>query len=139
MSEKITVKTILKKDIRLIWQAWTSPEHIVNWNFASDDWQCLSADNDLKEGGVFSYRMEAKDGNMGFDFSGRYTHVDEHRLIEFDLDDGRHVKIKFTETSEGVKIIETFETEKSNSEDMQRQGWQAILNNFKKYTEDKNE
>lgn len=131
--QRITVSTIVPKDITFVWERWTKPEHIIHWNFASDDWACPSALNDLQVNGRFSWRMEAKDGSFGFDFTGRYTRVDEHQRIEYQMDDGRLVSISFTEHLEGVELLETFEAESENSVELQSQGWQAILNNFKKY------
>jgi uncharacterized protein YndB with AHSA1/START domain len=118
-----------------------NPAHITGWNFASDDWECPQASSNLEEGGTFSYTMAAKDGSASFDFTGTYTNVVLNELIEYDMDKApneeipRHVKIEFIETSSGVKIIETFDTENENPIEMQRGGWQAILENFKKYVE----
>jgi uncharacterized protein YndB with AHSA1/START domain len=119
-----------------VWEVWTKPEHIVRWAFASDDWEAPAAENDLRTGGRFKTAMAAKDKSMSFDFTGVYTNVKEHELIEYDIDDSRHVKVEFTGLPEGVKITETFEPENTHPETMQRSGWQAILDNFKKYAED---
>jgi uncharacterized protein YndB with AHSA1/START domain len=108
----------------------------VRWAFASDDWEAPAAENDLRTGGRFKTAMAAKDKSMSFDFTGVYTNVKEHELIEYDIDDSRHVKVEFTGLPEGVKITETFEPENTHPETMQRSGWQAILDNFKKYAED---
>lgn len=118
-----------------VWDAWNNPSHITHWAFADDTWEAPSAENDLRIGGKFKTVMAAKDGSASFDFAGTYTNVIEHQLIEYDMTDGRHVKIEFSETPEGVKVVETFDPENENPEDMQRDGWQSILNNFKKYVE----
>lgn len=136
MSKKaITVQTIIKAPMSKVWEYWNKPEHIKKWAFASDDWEAPAAENDLRTGGKFKTVMAAKDKSSSFDFGGVYTTVKEHKLIEYDMDDGRHVKVEFTELPEGVKITETFDPENENSEEMQRSGWQAILDNFKKYVE----
>lgn len=135
MNEPITVQAIIKKPIDDVWNAWNKPEHIKGWAFASDDWKVPNAQNDLRIGGKFKTRMEAKDGSNGFDFEGTYTEVKKHELIEYKMSDGRHVKVLFKNTPNGVEITETFDPENENSRDMQRTGWQSILNNFKKYTE----
>ncbi|WP_316931032.1 SRPBCC domain-containing protein [Flavobacterium rivuli] len=108
---------------------------MVKWSFASDDWHTTKAENDLRVAGTFSSRMEAKDGSFGFDFEGVYDEVETNKLIAYTLGDGRTVKIKFTDTGNETHIAETFEAETVNSEELQREGWQAILDNFKKYTE----
>lgn len=131
----ITVKTLVNAPIELVWECWTQPEHIVHWNFASEDWQCPSASNPLVEGEKFSWRMEAKDGSMGFDFWGTYTRIEFQSALEYTLGDGRLVRIQFEENQDGIELTESFETEGTNSDEMQRAGWQAILNNFKKHVE----
>ena len=141
----ITVENIIKAPISKAWEFWNKPEHIRKWAFASDDWEAPEAENDLKEGGRFRTKMAAKDGSESFDFGGTYTAVQEHKLIEYDMDESlsigstegkkRHVKVEFAEVPEGVKVIETFDPENVNTEEVQRGGWQAILNNFKKYAE----
>lgn len=131
----ITVETAISAPIRKVWEFWTKPEHIVNWAFASDDWEAPSAENDVRVGGKFRTVMAAKDQSTSFDFTGTYTAVKEHSLIEFDLDDGRHVRVQFNEIPDGVYITQSFEPENENPEDMQRFGWQAILDNYKKYVE----
>jgi uncharacterized protein YndB with AHSA1/START domain len=131
----ITVETTLNAPIEKVWDYWTKPEHIVNWAFASDDWETPSAENDLQEGGRFKTVMAAKDKSSSFDFAGTYTAVKEHELIEYDMDDKRHCKIVFEPTPEGTKVTTTFDPENINPLDMQRQGWQAIQDNFKKYVE----
>lgn len=135
---KITIETTVHASFTRVWEYWSRPEHITKWAFASDDWEAPEAENDLREGGKFRTRMQAKDGSAGFDFTGTYTRVKEHELIEYDMDDGRHVKVTFAQTPEGVTITTIFDPEKENPIEMQRQGWQAILNNFKKYVEIKN-
>ena len=135
LKEKITVKTTVNKPINEVWKRWTSPKDIVNWTFASADWHSPEAENDLKIGGKFRTRMEAKDGSMGFDFEGKYTNVELHKIIEYVLEDGRNVLISFEDLNEKTLITETFDPETVNSLAMQKDGWQAILDNFKKYTE----
>lgn len=132
---KITEQTMIKAPLSKVWEYWNKPEHITKWAFASDDWEAPAAENDLRTGGTFKTTMAAKDKSTSFDFTGTYTAVKEHELIEYDMVDGRHVKVEFAETPEGVKISETFDPEQENSEEMQRVGWQAILENFKKYVE----
>lgn len=131
----ITIQTLIKAPIETVWDAWNKPEHIINWAFASNDWEAPTAENDLRTGGSFKTRMQAKDGSEGFDFEGVYTNVEDKRLIEYDMSDGRHVKITFEETPEGVKVTEAFDPENENPEEMQKSGWQSILDNFKKYAE----
>ena len=129
------MKTTVNSGVERVWAAWVQPEHITNWNFASDQWHCPSAEIELVEGGRFSYRMEAKDGSTGFDFAGQFTRVEEHKLIEYMLEDDRRVSIDFTETSGSTSIVERFEAEDEFSGEQQRQGWQSILDNFKIYVE----
>jgi uncharacterized protein YndB with AHSA1/START domain len=131
----ITLKNIVKTPIKKVWEFWTKPKHITNWAFASDDWEAPAAENDLRVGGKFKTVMAAKDKSTSFDFTGTYTNVEEYKVIEYDLDNGRHVKVEFEKTPDGVKVTETFEPENIYSEEMQRSGWQAILDNFKKYAE----
>ncbi|GEC78721.1 SRPBCC family protein [Flavobacterium aquatile] len=131
----ITVKTTVTASIEKAWDFWTNPKHITKWNNASDDWHCPKALNDLKTGGKFSFTMAAKDNSMSFDFEGTYTNVIEFKLIEYTIVDGRKVKISFEETQNGIEIIESFEPETMNPENLQRQGWQSIIDNFKKYAE----
>ena len=134
---KISIETIVKSDIATVWSSWVTPEDINQWNTPSDDWHNPSSTNDLRVGGRFSYRMEAKDNSMGFDFEGTYTKVIEKELIEYDMDDGRSVSIKFEPVEDGIKVVETFDAEDENSGEQQRQGWQSILNNFTKHVESK--
>lgn len=133
----ITVQAHVAAPIEKVWEFWTEPEHITQWNFASNDWQCLSATNDLRVGGTFSSRMEAKDGSAGFDFGGTYTEVVPRARIFYVMSgaDERKVDVTFTVVDDGVLVTETFDAETENPVDMQRAGWQAILDNFKKYVE----
>ena len=131
----ITVSITVNAPITKVWACWNEPEHITKWAFASDDWEAPVAENDVRTGGTFKTVMAAKDKSESFDFGGTYTAVTEHELIEYDMTDGRHVKVEFKETPEGVVIIETFDPEGENPDDMQRAGWQAILENFKKHVE----
>lgn len=135
MKDAITVQTVVNAPVEKVWECWNGPEHITGWAFASDDWEAPAAENDLRVGGKFKTRMAAKDKSAGFDFTGVYTDVKEHMLIEYEMGDGRHVKVEFVESPDGVKITETFEPENTFPKDMQRSGWQAILDNFKKYAE----
>lgn len=131
----ITVQTTINASINKVWKFWTLPEHITKWSFASPDWHTPYADNDLKEGGKFKSTMAAKDGSMSFDFEGEYTLVKENQAIEYVMADGRKVEITFNEVPNGVEISESFDPETQNPEEMQRGGWQAILDNFKNYVE----
>lgn len=138
---KITVQTDVHVPVEQAWHCWTAPECITQWNAASDDWHSPSATNDLREGGTFTARMEAKDGSAGFDFGGTYTTVVEHREIAYVMDDGRAVTVTFDghpSTGSGqahTHITETFDAEGENPEELQRQGWQSILDNYKKHVE----
>lgn len=134
-TEKITIETTVNSDIDTVWNIWTAPEHIKHWNNASPDWHTPKAENDLRKGGKFSSRMEAKDGSLGFDFGGTYNEVVPNKRIKYTLEDGRKVDIAFAKANNRVTITEIFEPESQNPVDMQQQGWQAILNNFKKYVE----
>lgn len=133
--QKITIETIVEAPIKTVWESWTLPEHIVNWNFASDDWHSPKAENDLKVGGTFRSRMEAKDGSMGFDFEGKYTKIENQKVIEYVMADCREVSIYFEDLGESTKVTETFDPESVNTLELQKNGWQAILDNFKKHTE----
>lgn len=132
---KITVESTIKAPVEKIWNFWTSPEHITKWNSASDDWHTPFAENDLRTGGKFLARMEARDGSFGFDFGGVYDEVKLNERIEYTLGDGRKVIINFTPKGNETKVVETFEAEDTNSIEMQKGGWQAILDSFKKYAE----
>ena len=131
----ITIETVVKVPIEKVWQSWTEPQHITQWNHASDDWHCPKSENDLRDGGSFSATMAAKDGSFSFDFGGIHDKVLKNELIESTIGDGRKMKVVFVSAGHETKVIETFEAENENSLDLQRGGWQAILNNFKKYTE----
>ena len=131
----ITVENTVNAPVEKVWHYWTSPEHICKWNNASNDWHTPRAENDLRVGGKFLSRMEAKDGSMGFDFNGMYSEVKPNKLIAYTIEGGRKVKITFTSLGNSTKVVETFEAENENSIELQRGGWQAILDNFKKYTE----
>jgi uncharacterized protein YndB with AHSA1/START domain len=131
----ITVGAIIKAPIEKVWKYFNEPAHIMKWNSASADWHTTSSQNDLKVGGKFLSRMEAKDGSFGFDFGGIYEKVTENELMEYILGDGRRVIVTFEKKGDGTKLTETFEAEGTHSLDQQKEGWQAILNNFKKYVE----
>ena len=131
----ITVETTINAPLKQVWELWTNPEHIINWNFASEDWCCPSATNDLKPGGQFVYRMEAKDESFGFDFGGVYDRVEIEKLIVYKMEDGRMVEIIFTQEDDQVRLVESFEAEGINSDEKQRAGWQSILENFRNYVE----
>lgn len=131
----ITVEAIVNAPVEKVWKYWTQPEHIIKWNYASDDWHCPAASNDLRAGGKFVATMAAKDGSMSFNFNGIYDQVIPHQLISYVIEGGRKVKIAFSSEAKGTKVVESFEPEDENPLEMQKGGWQAILNNFKKYTE----
>jgi len=131
---KITVETDIAAPIEEVWRAYTTPADIMKWNAASDDWRTTAASVDLREGGTFSSRMEAKDGSMGFDFAGTYTKIVPNKLIEFSFGD-RTAQVEFTEGPKGVNVRVTFDAETTHSEEHQRNGWQAILNNFARHVE----
>lgn len=134
-NKTITVSTIIHAPIEKVWKYWTTPENIMEWNSASEDWHTPRAENDLRAGGNFFSRMEAKDGSFGFDFGGVYDQVIEHKVISYTMGDGRKVEVNFWDERNDTKIIETFEAESTNSFEQQQAGWQAILDNFKKYAE----
>lgn len=129
---KIQVSTLVKADLPLVWQAYTTPADIVAWNAASDDWHTTAATVDLRPGGLFSSRMEAKDGSFGFDFAGQYTKVEAQSLIEYEFG-GRLATVEFFPGAEGVQVTVTFDAETTHTEEQQREGWQAILNNFARH------
>ncbi|MCD6064115.1 MAG: polyketide cyclase [Flavipsychrobacter sp.] len=131
----VTVETTVKAPVDKVWQYWTTPVHIMQWNNASEDWHTPSATNDLRSGGSFTCRMEAKDGSFGFDFGGTYDEVVPNKRIAYAMGDGRRVTVDFTDNGNETKVSETFDAETENPVDMQRAGWQAILDNFKRYTE----
>ncbi len=134
---KISVETLVKADIGKVWSAWTTPADINRWNAASDDWHNPGSQNDLRVGGRFSYRMEAKGGRAGFDFEGTYTRVVPERVIEYVMGDNRAVSVAFEPVAGGIKVVETFDAENANSAELQRQGWQSILNRFASCVESK--
>jgi uncharacterized protein YndB with AHSA1/START domain len=131
----ITVEVVVKKDITTVWDAWNKPEHIQKWAFASTDWECPYAENDLRVGGKFVTRMAAKDKSTSFDFNGVYDEVVPQKWIAYIIEGGRKVTVLFEEVSGGVKIVETFDPENENPEEMQKGGWQAILESFRGYVE----
>lgn len=137
MKPQITIEVWVAVSKEKAWQYWTLPEHVMSWNFASDDWCCPRALNDLRVGGVFNYRMEAKDRSAGFDFSGTYTVVEKEKRIDYVMTgaDARVVSIEFRERDNGCSVTETFEAENENSLELQKVGWQSILENFKKHAE----
>ena len=128
----ITVETTIAAPIEAVWHAWTTPADIVQWNAASADWHTTRASVDLRVGGTFSSRMEAKDGSMGFDFAGTYTEVVPHRLLVAEFG-GRSLRVEFINSPQGVTVRETFEAEDTHTEEQQRAGWQAILDNFARH------
>lgn len=132
---KFTIQAVIHAPVEKVWQYWNEPDHITKWNHASDDWHSPYAENDLRAGGRFLFRMEAKDGSFGFDFSGTYDEVVSHERISYTLDDGRKVQITFQSQNGKTEVIETFEAETTHPAELQKQGWQAILNNFKAYVE----
>jgi uncharacterized protein YndB with AHSA1/START domain len=131
---QITVETRVRAPIAVVWKAWTTPEDIVQWNSASPDWHTTRASVDLRVGGAFSSRMEAKDGSMGFDFAGEYTEIIEHQLLVATFG-GRSLRVEFIPGEAGVTVRETFEAETTFPPEQQRQGWQAILSNFARHVE----
>jgi uncharacterized protein YndB with AHSA1/START domain len=133
----ITIETTVNAPVTKVWECWTRPEHITQWNHASDDWHSPHAENDVRKGGRFLFRMEAKDGSFSFDFTGTYGEVKPNLYLEYTMDDGRKASINFTSNGNQTRVVESFEAEDMNSIEMQRGGWQAILDNFKKYTEQK--
>ncbi|MDB5259037.1 MAG: polyketide cyclase [Candidatus Taylorbacteria bacterium] len=142
MKQQITVTTFVNAPTEKVWRCWTQPEHIMKWYQASPDWHAPAAINDVRVGGRFMTRMAAKDGSAGFDFTGTYTEIEKHRKIEYKTDDDRKVSVVFARKEnpakpgeEGCEVTETFEAESINSIEMQRGGWQAILESFKQYVE----
>ena len=132
---KITIEASIHATPEQVWQCWTQPEHITKWNQASDDWHTPHAENDLRVGGRFSSRMESKDGKYGFDFWGVYDLVEPFHCLDYTIGDGRTVQITMEPVDGGTHVVETFEAESEHSVELQRQGWQAILDNFKRYIE----
>ncbi|MDC6350976.1 SRPBCC family protein [Zeaxanthinibacter sp. PT1] len=136
---EITISTTIRCPIAKVWQFWTQPNHITRWNFASDEWHCPSAVNDLRPGGTLDWRMEAKDGSMGFDYTGTYDEIRPKEIISYQIADGRKVTINFQSVGSETRVKETFEMDNTHPEDIQRNGWQSILDNFKKYAESASE
>lgn len=134
---KITVETTVQSTLDNVWNSWNDPSDIKQWNTAQDDWHTTKSAVDLRAGGKFSSRMEAKDGSEGFDFAGTYTRVTPKKLIEYRMSDGREVKVEFSERAGAVTVRETFDAESENTPEVQRQGWQAILDNFGRHVEAK--
>ena len=132
---KITIQAILSVDTKKVWDSYTNPEHITKWNFASEDWHCPLSENDLRVGGKLKSRMEAKDGSFGFDFEATYDRIIDLQEITYTMVDGRQVITIFERLGGSTKVTTTFEAEVQNPSEIQREGWQAILNNFKKYVE----
>jgi uncharacterized protein YndB with AHSA1/START domain len=135
--ELVTVQAIIKAPINKVWEYWTNPAHIVHWNFASADWHCPNATNNLEISGEFHYLMAAKDGSVSFDFWGTYQAIEINKQIDILLGDGRKMEVSFEETTEGTQLTERFEPETMNAVELQKTGWQLILDNFKSYV-DKN-
>ncbi len=133
--QTITVQNTIEASIETVWDYWTNPTHVINWNFASTDWHCPNATSDFKVGGEFHYMMAAKDGSVSFDFCGTFTKIDSNSSLQLFLEDGREVNLQFIKEGDVTKLIETFEPEEVNSLELQQQGWQTILNNFKAYVE----
>lgn len=134
-TSRVTVETTVHSPVEKVWRYWTEPEHITKWNNASDDWHTPVAENDLRVGGKFHSRMEAKDGSFGFDFGGVYDEVRLNEFISYTLGDGRRVEITFINQGNETKIIESFDPETENPIELQKSGWQSILDNFNKYIE----
>ncbi|WP_428329516.1 SRPBCC family protein [Mucilaginibacter sp.] len=135
MSNKITVSATINANAQKVWNYYTNPEHITKWNFADPSWQCPAASNDMRVGGKYSARMEAKDGSFGFDFEAIYDEIVEGKKFTYGMPNGRQVTVLFNENGNQTDVIVTFDAEEQNSPEMQKNGWQAILNNFKKHTE----
>ncbi|GAA0540175.1 SRPBCC family protein [Chitinophaga japonensis] len=131
----VTVEATVNAPVSKVWEFWGGPAHIMQWCAASEDWHAPRAENDLREGGKFSTHMAAKDGSFSFDFGGEYTEVINNEKIAYTMSDGRQVEVIFTAQGDTTKVVETFDPEDTNPIEMQRDGWQAILDNFKKYAE----
>ena len=134
---KITVETLVNAELNKVWDAWNDPADIRQWNTAQEDWHTTKSTVDLRDGGKFLSRMEAKDGSAGFDFEGTYTRIVPQSVIEYRMSDGREVKVEFVKRPGGVLVKETFDAETENTPELQRQGWQAILDNFGRHAEAK--
>jgi uncharacterized protein YndB with AHSA1/START domain len=135
MSNNITITATVNADVKKVWDYYTNPEHITKWNFADPSWQCPAASNDMRAGGKYSARMEAKDGSFGFDFEATYDEIVEGEKFTYTMPNGRQVTVVFNGNGNQTDVTVTFEPEEQNSLEMQKNGWQAILDNFKKYTE----
>lgn len=135
MSAKIQIEATIQSSLKKVWSYWTDPNHITKWNFAVPEWCCPSATNDLKAGGKYTARMEAKDGSFGFDFEATYDEVIPHETLAYTMSDGRKAITNFESVGSATKVTTLFDPEQSNPVEMQKNGWQAILNNFKKYVE----
>ncbi|KGR77382.1 SRPBCC family protein [Ureibacillus manganicus] len=133
--KEVTIETTVQAPVEKVWEYWTEPTHMTKWSFASDEWHSPFAENDLQVGGKFVSRMEAKDGSMGFDFGGIYNEVKLHEVISYTMEDGRKVTVNFQGQGNETKVIETFDAETEHPIEFQQQGWQAILDNFKRYAE----
>lgn len=133
--KKITISTTIQAPMQRVWEYWTQPEHITHWAFAANDWECPKAENDLRVDGKFTTTMAAKDGSVSFDIIGVYSTVEQEKEIVYVMEDGREVITEFTETEKGVELVQKFDPESKNSIELQKNGWQAILDNFKKYVE----
>lgn len=134
-NQKLTVKAEVNAPLDKVWNSWTRPEHITKWNQASEDWHCPHAENDLRTGGKYNARMEAKDGSFGFDFEAVYDEVKNHQKLSYNMADGRNATTEFESEGNKTKITTTFDAENQNPIEMQQEGWQAILNSFKNYVE----
>lgn len=134
-TQRITVQTVVQSDLDSAWEFWTKPEHIMNWNFASDEWCCPAATNDLKPGGAFRWRMELRQKKVGFDFIGTYDRIVVKKHISYHIPGKRRVDIEFIEQNQEVMVRKTFDPEEVNTNERQREGWQAILDSYKKYVE----
>ena len=132
---KITIYATISAGTQKVWNYYTQPEHITKWNFASPDWHCPSASNDMRIGGKYTARMEAKDGSFGFEFEATYSEITENQKFVYIMPDGREVSVSMNEDNHLTNITVCFDTETENPVDLQREGWQAILNNFKNYAE----
>ncbi|MGO4292164.1 SRPBCC family protein [Chitinophaga sp. RAB17] len=135
MSNKVTVTASINADTHKVWDYYTQPEHITKWNFADPSWQCPAAANDMRIGGKYSARMEAKDGSFGFDFEATYNEIVDGEKFTYTMPDGRQVTVNFNKEGDKTEVVVTFDAEQENPIEMQKGGWQAILNNFKTYTE----
>jgi uncharacterized protein YndB with AHSA1/START domain len=138
MATKITVSATVNAPIEKVWDSWTNPEHITKWNFADPSWHCPRAENDLRVGGKYNARMEAKDGSFGFDFGAIYDRVVDQKELTYTMEDGRQATTIFESNGNKTNVTTTFDAENENPIEMQQGGWQMILNNFKSYTETQN-